>query len=418
MKKTTRSFSLLLILWGVFSPQFLPAQTAKSKFVTIQGQDLLEPNGQKLLIKGTNLGQWLNPEGYMFFFEGQASSYRLINQAFCEMVGEAFTNQFWRTFKQNYITKEDIVFIKKTGMNTVRIPFHYKMFTDEDYMGLSKNQDGFEILDKVLKWCQEAGVYAILDLHDAPGGQTGDNIDDSYGYPWLMENAENQQQCFDIWQKIAKRYANNPIILGYDLLNEPIAHYHIKDHPELNDALEPFYKNCVKAIRKVDKNHIIMLGGAQWNGNFNVFKDWTFDDKIMYTCHTYWSKTDQESIQRFLDFRAKTNLPIYMGETGENTDEWVSEFRQLLEKNNIGWTYWPYKKMVTTSGMQAIPKPAAWDTIVNYTKKDRGDLGKIRNERPNQTVVKKAMMELLENMKFKNCIINEGYIKALGMKPK
>ncbi len=105
------------------------------------------------------------------------------------------------------------------------------------------------------------------------------------------------------------------------------------------------------------------------------------------------------------------------GQTGENTDEWVSEFRQLLERNNIGWTFWPYKKMVPKSGMQVIPKPAAWDTLVEYTKKDRSSFAEIRSGRPDQTLVRKAMTELLENMKFKNCIVNEGYIKALGMNP-
>lgn len=178
----------------------------------------------------------------MFFFEGNASSYRLINQAFCEMVGEDFTAKFWKEFKKNYITKEDIFYIRSTGMNTLRIPFHYKLFTDEDFMGETKNQNGFEILDEVIGWCKEAGIYVILDMHDAPGGQTGDNIDDSYAYPWLMENAENQKQFIEIWTRIAKKYENNTTVLGYDLLNEPIAHYFKDDLPRLNKNLEKLYK--------------------------------------------------------------------------------------------------------------------------------------------------------------------------------
>lgn len=221
-------------------------------------------------------------------------------------------------------------------MNTLRIPFHYKLFTDEDFMGETKNQNGFEILDEVIGWCKEAGIYVILDMHDAPGGQTGDNIDDSYAYPWLMENAENQKQFIEIWTRIAKKYANNTTVLGYDLLNEPIAHYFKDDLPRLNKNLEKLYKECTLAIRKVDKNHIIMLGGAQWNGNFSFFTDWKYDDKIMFTCHRYWSGTDKKSIQDFIDFRDKVNLPMYMGETGENTDEWVEKFRITLEENNIG----------------------------------------------------------------------------------
>lgn len=233
------------------------AQTLKKKtdFIYIEGVNLYTPNQQKFLIQGTNLGNWLNPEGYMFFFEG-ASSYRLINDAFSEIVGPQFTAEFWRQFKKNYVTKEDILYIKSTGMNTVRVPFHYKLFTDEDYMGLKKDQNGFEILNDVIGWCKEAGLYVILDMHDAPGGQTGDNIDDGYGFPWLFENKENQKEFIEIWTKIARKYANEPTILGYDLLNEPIAHYFKDDLPKLNAKLEPLYKECTAAIRTVDKNHI------------------------------------------------------------------------------------------------------------------------------------------------------------------
>lgn len=207
LSKSIAALGLMLI-------SFFTSFSQSNKFISIKGQELIDTKGKVFEIKGTNLGNWLNPEGYMFLFEDKASSFRLINEAFCEMVGEDFTNQFWRKFKENYVTREDIFYIRKTGMNTLRIPFHYKLFTDEDYMGLTGNQDGFELLDKVIKWCGEAGIYVILDMHDAPGGQTGDNIDDSYGYPWLFESPESQQKFIAIWQKIAKRYAGNPTVIG------------------------------------------------------------------------------------------------------------------------------------------------------------------------------------------------------------
>lgn len=111
-------------------------------FVTIQGQDLIKPDGTKLFIMGTNLGNWLNPEGYMFKFS-KTNSPRFINEMFCQLVGPDFTAEFWKAFKDNYITREDVQFIKNTGANTIRLPFHYKLFTDEDFMGLTANQDGF-----------------------------------------------------------------------------------------------------------------------------------------------------------------------------------------------------------------------------------------------------------------------------------
>ena len=105
-------------------------------------------------------------------------------------------------------------------------------------------------------------------MHCAPGGQTGANIDDSWGYPWLYDSPE-ASSTIAIWKRIAAHYRDSETVLGYDLLNEPIPHF-----PELqkyNSKLEPIYKRIVAAIREVDKNHVIILGGAQWDTNFAVF---------------------------------------------------------------------------------------------------------------------------------------------------
>jgi hypothetical protein len=137
----------------------------------------------------------------------------------------------------------------------------------------------------------------------------------------------------------------------------------------------------------------------------------------MYTCHRYWCDTLQNNIQDFVDFRDKVNLPLYMGETGENTNEWVAAWTRLMNRNNIGWHYWPYKKMAERACMMIVPKPENWDLIIEFTKKDRSTFAKIREARPDQEVVKKAMTDLLENIKFANCRKNTGYTEALGMKP-
>ena len=415
MKKCVLFLFLLFAVLCTIQASSLKSKNNGKPFLKVKGQDIVTPNGESFLIQGINLGNWLNPEGYMFLFK-DVSSYRLIDQAFREMVGPDFTDQFWQTFKDNYITREDIAYIKQTGMNSIRLPFHYKLFTDEDYMGLKSNQDGFARVDSIIKWCKAEGLYVILDMHDAPGGQTGDNIDDSYGYPWLFESETSKQLFSEIWKKIADRYKNEPTVLGYDLLNEPIATY-FTNKEEINKLLVPVYKRGVEAIRSVDPNHIILLGGAQWNSNFSMFDEKAIDSNMLYTCHRYWCDTLQSNLQDFIDFRNKVNLPLYMGETGENTDEWVGGFRRLMERNNMGWHFWPYKKLEKTSCMVHIKKPANWDLIVEYTQKPRNNFNEIRAARPDQELVKKAMLELLENIKFAHCIKNQGYIKALGMKP-
>jgi aryl-phospho-beta-D-glucosidase BglC (GH1 family) len=381
-------------------------------FIRVSGPDLIKPDGSKLFIKGTNPGNWLNPEGYMFGFR-KTNSPGLINRMFCEMVGPDFTAEFWKQFKDNYITREDIEFIASTGVNTIRLPFHYKLFTDEDYMGLSTNQDGFARIDSAVRWCRDNNIYLILDMHDAPGGQTGDNIDDSYGYPWLFESEASRQLFCDIWKKIAGYYRHETIILGYDLINEPIAPY-FENMEELNDKLEPLYKRVVKAIREVDTNHIVLIGGAQWNGNFKPLKDATFDDKLMYTCHRYGGEPTKEAIQKFISFRDSINRPMYMGEIGHNTDEWQDAFCKTMEENNIGYTFWPYKKKDGSSFVGIVP-PENWQIIIDFSEASRSTYKEIREARPDQETARKAMNDFIEACRFKNCVPQDGYIRSLRL---
>jgi aryl-phospho-beta-D-glucosidase BglC (GH1 family) len=268
-------------------------------------------------------------------------------------------------------------------------------------------------LDQVVGWCKQANLYVILDMHAAPGGQTGDNIDDSWGYPFLFENPESQDLTINIWRKLAARYRNEPTVIGYDLLNEPIAHYF--DGSKLNPRLEPLYRRIVAGIRQVDRNHVIFLGGAQWDTNFKVFGP-PFDAKLVYTFHKYWMDVNQGAIQEYLDFRDKYNVPVWMGESGENTDEWITSFRTLLDKNNIGWCFWPYKRMDATSCAVSINSPAEWDAIIGFAEGPRNSYEEVRKHRPPKEKVQKALGDYLERVKFANCRINQGYLKALGLK--
>ena len=419
--KTTISIFLLATLFLCACQQPTPQEGpgepyyGAEAFVRVQGPDLIQPDGTKLLIRGTNLGNWLNPEGYMFGFS-RTNSARMINEMFCQLAGPDFTAQFWKAFKDNYITRGDIEFIASTGANTIRLPFHYKLFTDEDYMGLSAEQDGFARIDSVVNWCRDNHLYLILDMHDAPGGQTGDNIDDSYGYPWLFESEESQQLFCDIWQRIAERYKNEPVILGYELINEPIAPY-FETVDELNAKLEPLHKRAVKAIREVDTNHIILLGAAQWNSNFSVFHDASYDDKIMYTCHRYGGDATAEAIHSYIAFRDSVNLPMYMGEIGHNTMKWQASFREVMEANNIGWTFWPYKKK-DDSCMMGIRMPENWDKVVAFSEAQRGTYSEIRDARPDQGVVRQAMLDFIQNCRIENCIPQTDYIQSLGLEAK
>jgi len=387
-----------------------PLAHSQNQFVTTHGKQFLTPDGKPLILRGMNLGNWLVPEGYMFKFK-TANSPRLIETVINQLVGEDEARRFWKTYRDNYITREDIHLLKKLGFNSVRIPFNYRLFISADDPTKLEG-DGYQLLDRVVKWCKQEGLYVILDMHAAPGGQTGDNIDDSFGYPFLFESNDSQELTVKIWQKIATTFQNEPTVLGYDLLNEPIATHF--DANYFNPKLEPVYRKIVSGIRMVDKNHIVFLGGAQWDGNFKVFGP-PFDDKLAYTFHKYWFTVNQEAIQEYLDFRDKYNVPVWMGESGENTDEWISSYRTLLEKHDLGWCFWPYKKVDATSCVSSVNRPADWDEVVNFANNPRSTFEEVRKARPAKEKIKNALSAFLENIKLANCRLNRGYLNALGV---
>ena len=403
---------LTVVCWLTGS---ISCEAKDTKFVHVDGVNLVKPDGGKLFIQGTNLGNWLNPEGYMFGLSKTNSAW-MIDLMLREAIGPDETAAFWQQFKENYITEADIRFIASTGANTIRLPFNYKLFTDEDYMGLTNNRgEGFRWIDKVVEWCRKAGLYLILDMHDCPGSQTGDNIDDGFGYPWLFESEKSQLLFCDIWQQIARRYRNETVILGYELMNEPIAHY-FKNKEELNQRLEPLYKRAVKAIRSVDRNHVVLLGGARWNSDFFMFSDWTFDNNIMYTCHRYGGEATAKAINDYISFRDKTGLPMYMGEIGHNTNQWQSDFVKVMKDNNIGYTFWPYKKL-DGSCMMGISRPELWDSIVvKFSEAERTTYANMREARPDQKLFREQLKAFIVNCRFENCLEQKKYIQSMRLK--
>ena len=396
------ALALSLFIW------LSAAAFAQSRFVHTSGTQLIDGTGHPLLLRGTNLGNWLVREGYMFRFEGGPQSAREIEALVNELLGPDAAAKFWQTYLDRYITRDDIQFLKRVGFNSIRVPIHYKYFESDE-------AEGFKLLDRVVEWSREAGLYVAIDMHAAPGGQTGANIDDSWGYPWLYDSPHEQQHTIAVWKRIATHYRDSETVLGYDLLNEPIPHY-----PELkkyDSQLEPLYRRMVAGIREVDKNHIVILGGAQWDTNFSVFSP-PFDKNSMYTFHKYWMKPEQSEIQAYVDFRDKYQVPIWMSESGENTDEWITQFRELLEKNQIPWAFWPYKKMDSPRGIVSFARPQYWDEIVAYAKLSGGtaDTEKRIAKRPPQEHINASFAELLQNIQFSKVQTNEGYLKALGLR--
>jgi endoglucanase len=394
------------LIFATFLAVLVLSPAARAQFAHTQGKEIVDGAGKPLLLRGTNLGNWLVPEGYMWHLnEGGPESPREIEALVMELIGPQRSREFWHTYRENYITRADIHLIKQCGFNSIRVPFHYKFFETED-------AEGFTLLDRVVQWAHEENLFIILDMHAAPGGQTGKNIDDSDGYPWLFSDPGAQQHTIEVWKRIASHYRNNSTVLGYDLLNEPIPPYTGLD--QFNASLEPLYKRIAAAIREVDTHHILILGGAQWDNNFAVFGQ-PFDKNTIYTFHRYHAPAEQATVQPYIDFREKYQVPIWLGESGENSDEWIAQFVSVLEKNDIGWAFWPYKKMQAPTSVVSFPAPDGWDRIVQFSKLPRAtsEESPRLKVRPEQPFIDRAFAGILKNIQLSECTRNKGYIRAL-----
>ncbi|MFO1080302.1 MAG: glycoside hydrolase family 5 protein [Reyranellaceae bacterium] len=367
----------------------------------VEGKRILGADGQVLDVKGINLGNWLMPEGYMFKFKVARAPHEIAT-AFERLLGREGAADFWRRFRQSYVTRDDIRFIKSVGFNTVRVPLHFRLFMTEQG---ALAGDGWELLDRLVGWAREAGLYVILDLHAAPGGQTGFNHDDSPGYPLLFYVPQYRERTVRLWQAIASRYHGDPTILGYDLLNEPIASFH--DVRSLNPRLEPFYREVTEAIRAVDPGRIVFLAGGQWSSTLSMFGR-PFAPNLVYTYHCFWSSTERDAIQHHLNFSNRYDVPLFLGETGEFTDDWHEAFRKLHELHGIGWAFWAYKNLDTPSTVVSIPRPEGWHEIVAFADGQRPD-------RPPAALVERAIAQYLDGLQLARGDVRWRYLAALGL---
>lgn len=171
-------------------------------------------NDGTVVLKGVNLGNWLHIEPYMINAPTSvAGSYESLHVAITNVTGSSSqANAFFTTWRNNFIQKKDIDSITAMGFNHVRVPFPYHLFYNTTTNTYST--EGFIYLDNVVNWCKQNNIYAILDLHHAPGGQIDGTLWSNY--------TTNKEISKQIWKNIAIHYATETAVGGYDILNEPV----------------------------------------------------------------------------------------------------------------------------------------------------------------------------------------------------
>jgi len=373
---------------------------SSSGFVHRDGHQVADGYGEPVLLRGMGLGNWLLPEGYMWGFEPPGpQSPREIEALVSQLVGPERAALFWREFRDRFICEDDIARIALEGMNHVRLPINSRLVMDEEG-GLEPG--GVALIDRLIEWCRVHGIWVVLDLHGAPGGQTGTNIDDSpQGTPDLFTSSRYLELTVNLWRQLARRYRDEVVIAGYDLLNEPLPN----EFDDLYRAeLVELYRELTVAVREVDPNHMIIYEGTHWATNWDIFSE-VWDANSMLSFHKYWSPPDRPSIQRFIDIGERLGLPIYMGEGGENNLGWVQTAFQLYEDCNISWCFWPWKKFETLTSPCSVNAPAGWQDVVAY--------GTTKMGKPDHEEAWRVLTELTRAVAWSDCSYRPAVVGAL-----
>lgn len=401
----------LLLLLSIISTQLVLAQG----YLKVDGKRIVDEKGNNILLRGMGLGGWMLQEGYMLQVEKIGQQQHVIRKNIADLIGAQKTEAFYDAWLANHTRKIDIDSMARWGFNSVRIAMHYNLYTlpvDREPVAGQNTwiEKGFAMTDSLLSWCKANKMYLILDLHGAPGGQGNDlNIADrDPSAPSLWQSEANQQKMIELWKKLAQRYVNEPWIGAYDIINEPNWGFESTDDKNgcaetKNAPLRKLMMDITTAIRAIDKKHIIIIEGNCWGNNYKgVFPLW--DNNIVVSFHKYWSFNNEATIKGTLDIREQHNVPIWLGESGENSNPWFRDAIRMCEERNIGWAWWPLKKLGYNNPLQVKMSPD-YKKILDYWAG--------RGPRPSAADAEKGLMEFANNLKLENCIYHKDVVDAM-----
>lgn len=359
------------------------------------GTEIVNANNEEVLLRGVGPGGWQIMEGYMMQTSGFAGSQHEIKNRLTDLMGESNTEVFFDKWRENHFTKRDVDSLAAWGFNSIRIPMHYNLFTlpieDEPVAGENTwNETGFELIDDVLAWSAPHDIYVILDMHATPGGQgTGSEINDyDPTKPSLWESQENRDKLVALWTRIADRYKDNEWIGGYDLINE--THWDLGNE---NALLREVYEDITEGIRGVGDDHILYIEGNSYaNDHRGLTPPW--DDNLVYSFHKYWSFNNENDVDWILPLRDTYNVPLWMGESGENSNTWFTDAVSLFENNNIGWAWWTVRKIGDIDSPYAVDINPGYQDILDYWQGN--------GPQPTVSQAFNSMMELADNLLVDN----------------
>ncbi|MBR4765993.1 MAG: cellulase family glycosylhydrolase [Clostridia bacterium] len=324
-----------------------PAAFTDDDFLSAKGRDIVNRKGEKVLLKGVNLGAWLIWEDWINNYEEVSDCYEAY-ETLIERFGEEEAYTLIHKYEDNFITEYDLDHIKELGFNCVRVPFWFRNFYYDDSGRKILDENGewdFLRLDWVVEKCSERGIYVVLDMHGAVGYQSDAPHSGKTKSVGLYDKTEQGEKfrkyTNELWTAIATRFKDSPAVAMYDLLNEPMCDC---DCTEIRRRInnEYIYDILYKTVRAVDEDHLITVE-CIWTPlavPHAFTKGWK---NMVYQVHFYQNSDFIFNLFVYLTRIYFADVPMLMGEFYPlGTTTWANCLK-TLNSCNFSWLLWTYK---------------------------------------------------------------------------
>jgi hypothetical protein len=361
----------------------VPGQDAPElSFVQTEGPDFVTESGERIRFQGVNLGNWFLLEAWMMGI-GDVPDQHTIFQILDRRFGIEKRKELIETHRDTWITEADFARIRDLGMNCVRLPIHYSMLLDLEADGFA-SPEGFARLDRVLDMARDNGLYVFLDLHGVPGGQSVEQPSGRVNSNQLWGSELNQDLTVLIWELIAKRYKDDPVIAAYDIINEP---YGEGTRSPIREELRLLCERIYAAIRAQGDEHVILFPATQMGFFFYRSPAEMGARNLGFTEHFYPGIFHgEQSIDGHAQFVAheleprrellnEWGAPYLVGEFNvvhEHTggDPVMQAYWDLYESYGWAATMWSYKLIKPAAGVE----PVNWYLVTNAEAQTIPDL--------------------------------------------
>jgi endoglucanase len=384
--------------------------------LTVRGTDLVDPQGKRVILRGANLGNWDVIEFWMLGNSGDpgvpGDQFRL-EELLTKRFGEAEKDRLMETYRQSWIGERDFDELKKFNFNFVRLPMNYRLMEDDRHpMQLKPN--AFQWIDRAVDLAEQHGMYIMLDMHGAQGGQSPYDHTGHADQNHLKDSPEDQQRLAWLWGKLAARYRNRSAVVAYDLFNEP---YGMPKPTQVS-----VFKKVYAETRKYDPEKLIFA-----HGNYDDF-DHYGDPKVNgwhnvgFQMHFYpglfggGNPTVKNHLNHLESLKAidarvkKLNVPFIIGEMNVVFDAagGADMMRKTFDTHaSFGWqtSMWSYKVMTKEGGLGG----GSWGAVTNASQ-----MPKINFEMDSQAAIENyfkgfATQKLLVNMPLREALGNPNY---------